>query len=170
MTAARATASPLRKGRKSSRRSKTSMPSTPSTPSADGNVFLFSLPSMRGMYSLIMRSGGMSPAMCERMTLPAPSGSVRTMTGVFFASARMSAAFSRFLNTPKPSVVIICASMTEASFWRSYFPSTITGYGITSFSSFIFSVRTKLSRQCREEFCKRRRRKMYAALQSRAKT
>jgi len=66
--------------------------------------------------------------------LPAPSLSVSTIIGLFLASALMRAAFSFFLNSPKPSVVIICASITFSRRSLSYLPSTMTGKLIFNFS------------------------------------
>ena len=74
--------------------------------------------------------------MCERMTLPPPSLSVRTIMGDLLASVRIRAAFSFFLKTPKPSVLIINQSQIASSFILSYLPSTIIGYAIFNLSIF----------------------------------
>ena len=62
-----------------------------------------------------------------RITAPALSESVITITPLSLAAARISAAFSGLLNMRKPSVGIISASITFSSVILSYFPSTITG-------------------------------------------
>ena len=81
------------------------------------------------------------PFMKFRITLPAPSLSVTTIIFSSLASFLKSEVFSLFLNTPKPSVVIITPSITDESLILSYFPSHITGYFIFSFS--ISQVRYK---------------------------